>query len=153
MAIYYPTSQSSLKKIFGVGSRKLAKYGQIFSDVISEYCTEYNLVEKRKPRARVSKEKPSVEQIPKHIVVGEAYNAGASAQELMEQLGVQQGTILNHLSKYILEGHSLRSDEFLTLPISQMIYTKKPWTRLSRLAQSISNRFMRILAEPLVMTT
>ena len=26
---------------------------------------------------------------------------------------MQEGTILNHLSKYILEGHSLRSDEFL----------------------------------------
>lgn len=116
MAIYYPTSQNGMKKIFGVGSRKLAKYGQIFMDLIAEYCKENHLVEKRKPGTRRSGDSTSKEREPKHIQVGEAYNAGASVQELMEQFNVQQGTIINHLSKYILDGHSLRSGEFLTMP-------------------------------------
>ena len=116
MATYYPTSVYSMKKIFGVGSRKLAKYGEIFSHLIAVYCTENHLDEKRKPGARRANEKQSVEQIPKHILVGEGFNGGASIQELMDQFGVQQDTILNHLSKYILEGHALRSDEFLAIP-------------------------------------
>lgn len=116
MATYYPTSVNSMKKIFGVGSRKLAKYGQVFIEMINEYCNEHQLVGKQKPGARRKEVKSSDERQPKHILVGEAYNAGASIQELMEQFGVQQGTILNHLSKYILEGYRLRSSEFLALP-------------------------------------
>ncbi len=116
MATYYPASENSMKKIFGVGSRKLARYGQIFCDLIAVYCAENHLVEKRKPGTKRANEEPGVEQIPKHILVGEAFNAGASIQELMDRFGVQQGTILNHLTKYTLEGNSLRSDEFLALP-------------------------------------
>jgi ATP-dependent DNA helicase RecQ len=116
MATYYPTSQSGMKRIFGVGSRKLAKYGQIFLEVIAAYCKENHFVEIRKPGTSRSGEIPSKEREPKHIQVGEAYNAGASVQELMEQFNVQQGTIINHLSKYILDGHSLRSDELLASP-------------------------------------
>jgi ATP-dependent DNA helicase RecQ len=113
MATYYPTSLNGMKKIFGVGSRKLAKYGSIFMQVIAEYCKENQLIEKRKSETQVSGEKSAKEREPKHIQVGEAFNAGASVQELMEQLNVQEGTILNHLAKYILEGHSLRSEDFL----------------------------------------
>jgi ATP-dependent DNA helicase RecQ len=116
MATYYPTSQNGMKKIFGVGSRKLAKFGQIFMEAIAEYCNKNHLVEKRRPGTKRSGEIQGKEREPKHIQVGKAYNAGACVQELMEQFNVQEGTIINHLSKYILDGHSLRSDEFFTLP-------------------------------------
>jgi ATP-dependent DNA helicase RecQ len=116
MAAYYPTSENSLQKIFGVGSQKLAKYGQVFIEEITAYCKEHQLVERQKPRTRRAKSKSGDERQPKHILVGEAYNAGASIHELMEQFGVQQGTILNHLSKYIQEGYSLRSSVLPILP-------------------------------------
>ncbi len=116
MAVYYPTSLNSMKKIFGVGSRKLDKYGQVFIEVIAAYCIEHQLVEKQKPGTRRTGVKSDDERPSKHILVGEAYNAGASIQELMEQFGVQQGTILNHLLKYIQEGYSLRSSELPILP-------------------------------------
>jgi ATP-dependent DNA helicase RecQ len=116
MAAYYPTSVNSMKKIFGVGSRKLARYGQVFIEEITAYCKEHQLVEKQKPGTRRTEGKSGDERQPKHILIGEAYNAGASIQDLMEQFGVQQGTIMNHLSKYLLEGYSLRSSEFLALP-------------------------------------
>jgi hypothetical protein len=76
----------------------------------------FQLVEKRKPGARKTEVKSGDERQPKHILVGEAFNAGASIQELMEQFGAQQGTVLNHITKYILERCSLRSSEFLALP-------------------------------------
>jgi ATP-dependent DNA helicase RecQ len=116
MAIYYPISVNSMKQIIGAGSRKLAKYGQVFIEVITAYCKEHQLVEKRKPGMRRTEVISSAELQPKHILVGEACNAGVSIRELMEQFGVQQGTIMDHLSKYILEGYSLRSSAFLALP-------------------------------------
>jgi ATP-dependent DNA helicase RecQ len=116
MAIYYPTSMNNMKKIFGVGSQKLVKYGQVFVEVISDYCVEHQLVEKRKKGTSRTEGKSHDERQPKHILIGEAYNAGASIHELVRQWGIHYGTILNHLSKYILEGHALRSDEFLDLP-------------------------------------
>jgi ATP-dependent DNA helicase RecQ len=116
MAAYYPTSVDSMEKIFGVGSRKLARYGQAFIEVIAEYCDKHQLVEKRKPGTQRKEAKSNEERNPRHILIGEAYNSGDTIQELMGRYGVQQGTILNHLSRYILEGHTIRSDEFLDLP-------------------------------------
>lgn len=116
MAVYYPTSVNNMKKIFGVGSRKLARYGQTFIDEISTYCKEHQIVEKLKAGRRRAEGNSNSERQPKYIQVGEAYNAGASIQELMEQFGVHQGTILNHLSRYIIEGHSIRSGRFLDSP-------------------------------------
>ncbi len=116
MATYYPVSTESMKKIYGVGSSKLAKYGQIFSDLIASYCKEKHLSENRNPETNSVKAKQSDQQLLMHNQIGEAYNNGATIQELMDHFGVQQGTIFNHLSKYIQQGNSLRSDEFLALP-------------------------------------
>jgi ATP-dependent DNA helicase RecQ len=44
----------------------------------------------------------------RHEQVGAAYQAGQSIQELMDQYGVRQGTILEHLARYAQEGHPLR---------------------------------------------
>jgi ATP-dependent DNA helicase RecQ len=40
-------------------------------------------------------------------VVGEAYNAGQTIQELVDHFQVQLGTILDHLTRYALEGNPL----------------------------------------------
>jgi ATP-dependent DNA helicase RecQ len=145
MAAYYPTSVISLKKIFGVGSRKLAKYGQVFIEEITAYCKEHQLVEKREPGTRRTEVKSGDKRQPKHILIGEAYNAGASIQELMELFDVQQGTILNHLSKYILEGYSLCSSEFLVLPD----LTKDLVQKVMRAFQAMGTEYLKPIYEEL----
>jgi ATP-dependent DNA helicase RecQ len=40
-------------------------------------------------------------------VVGEAYNAGQTIEALMDRFQVQRGTILDHLTRYALEGNPL----------------------------------------------
>ena len=53
---------------------------------------------------------------PRHVIVGEAYNAGQSISALMQQYGVQRGTILDHLATFAQEGNPLRQgDDFLSL--------------------------------------
>ena len=46
-------------------------------------------------------------------IVAEAFNDGASVQELMEKHGVKANTILDHLNKFLLAGNKLRNDNDL----------------------------------------
>jgi ATP-dependent DNA helicase RecQ len=111
MATYFPQSESSLLRINGVGQVKLARYGEIFLSLIQEFCQSRGLAERSKLRESNGRAEPAPLQLalnPRYVLVGEAYNRGDSIQALMEQFGVQRGTILEHLSKYALEGNPLR---------------------------------------------
>jgi ATP-dependent DNA helicase RecQ len=125
MTAYYPMSPSSMMKINGVGQVKFSRYGEIFMDVIREYCQPRNLVEKPKRSAREQPPAGQMEFKPRHVVVGEAYNDGQSVQELMEHFQVQQGTILDHLTKYAQEGNPLHEGSellaFSTLSAEQQV--------------------------------
>ncbi|MBI9050842.1 MAG: DNA helicase RecQ [Anaerolineaceae bacterium] len=111
MCAYYPQSPESLLNINGVGQAKLNQFGETFLEVIRAYCKKKGLKEKTKESSRL---KTTAGQ--RHIIVGEAYNAGDSIQQLMERHHVKMGTIINHLEKYAVAGNSLRnSDEFRSL--------------------------------------
>ena len=47
------------------------------------------------------------------MLVGDAYNQGASIERLMEQYQVKTETIIDHLTKYVLAGNHLRNRENL----------------------------------------
>ncbi len=124
MALSYPVTRESLLDINGVGQVKAQRYGQVFLDLILEYCQSHNLVAKRiasqKPLA-MTKRRSDVSA--RHIQVGEAYNNGMSIQDLVGYYQVQQPTILEHLARFSMEGHPLRlGDDLLqlsTLPARQ----------------------------------
>jgi ATP-dependent DNA helicase RecQ len=120
MAAFYPMSPASLLKINGVGQVKLERYGEIFLQIIREYCQPRQLTEKLKTGHRTGRitntgaEKLKIN--PRHVLVAESYNNGCSITDLIEQYRVQQGTILNYLAKYVQEGNSLRrGTDFLSL--------------------------------------
>jgi ATP-dependent DNA helicase RecQ len=93
---------------------KAKKYGQTFLDLIGDYCREHDIKEMPKQRAISASSYPSSTTKPRHIVVGEAFNAGKSVKELKTEYGVKLSTILKHLHKYAVAGNSLRAtDEFL----------------------------------------
>ncbi len=131
MATYFPMSPESLTKMFGVGTVKAAKYGDVFLEVIRAYCGERGLVERKKVRARQAvKSAPDVksgnvsgsaageerqEKKLRHIEVGEAYNQGQTIEQIMERFSIQQFTVIDHLYHYRREGHPLRRDEVLRL--------------------------------------
>jgi ATP-dependent DNA helicase RecQ len=121
MATYFPQQVESLTKIHGVGTVKQERYGAIFLEIIVEYCRQRNLPERSKRTQRVRAQAPVAERQdspthlerdelrkPRHVVVGEAYNQGQSIDELMEAFDIQQSTILDHLTRYALDGNSLR---------------------------------------------
>ena len=108
MAAYYPQSISSLLKISGVGQVKLRQYGEAFLEVIQTYCEKHDLQEKQKEATR---EKNDTGR--RYVIVAEAYNSGETVQSLMERYHVTASTILEHLSRYLAAGNSLRNDKDL----------------------------------------
>jgi len=114
MAAYYPQTEASLERMHGVGRVKLERYGQAFLEVIQDYCSARQLGEKPKPGAARSAEQPSLGVLkPRHVLVGEAYNAGQDIESLMKHYAVQRGTILEHLTRFALEGNHIRRGEDL----------------------------------------
>jgi ATP-dependent DNA helicase RecQ len=98
----------------GVGTAKLAKYGDLFINLIRAYCHEHHLQERPKSGQRSLSMQRELQK-PRHVVVGEAFNTGQTIEELMAAFGVQMGTIIDHLTRYRLEGNDLREDEFFSL--------------------------------------
>jgi len=126
MAAYYPQSNKSMLNIAGVGQVKLEKYGDAFLDVIKPYCEKHKLKEVPHPqpfsRGEKGVQSPSPngkgvrgegELSPRSRIIAEAFNNGATVQELMEQYGFVAGTILDHLNKFILAGNKLNKGESL----------------------------------------
>lgn len=115
MATFFPQSKASLLAIHGVGSEKLKKYGGAFWLLIDRYCKEHQIEERPKRRWKTSARTAQTGQKPRHVQIGEAYAAGKSLTDIMRDFTIKQGTVLEHLYKYLREGHTLRSDALLQL--------------------------------------
>jgi ATP-dependent DNA helicase RecQ len=110
MAAYFPQSQESLLAIAGVGQVKAQKYGDVFLNVLREYCERHEIQEKTKTTVKTL-EKSEVGK--RTLVVGEAYNSGTTVAALMAEYKVTAGTILEHLTRYLAAGNQLRVGEDL----------------------------------------
>jgi len=108
MAARFPQSEESLSRISGVGQTKLRHYGADFLEVICAYCTERGRAEQfdeyANPPMPATKKSGSM----RSMLVGAAYNSGATIQDLMFQYDVQMATILNHLENFRDAGNTLR---------------------------------------------
>ena len=115
MSAYTPQTPESLLNISGVGQVKAQQYGEIFLELIQSYCKKHGIIEtQRSTPAKAAKTKSSAGQ--RYKLIGEAYNAGESFQELVERYAVTPATIIDHLLKYCTEENKLRDlAEFQTL--------------------------------------
>jgi ATP-dependent DNA helicase RecQ len=108
MAAYFPQTKDGLLNMSGMGKVKYERYGADFLNIIKEYCRENRIEEKYKAPTR---EKDDAGR--RYMVMGEAYNAGASIETLMKRYDVTADTILNHLARFMMAGNPLRSSEDL----------------------------------------
>jgi ATP-dependent DNA helicase RecQ len=120
MAAYYPQSADSFFTMYGVGRRKVEKYGAVFLPLIRDYCREKDLVERPKPgaakkrmRAETSGDQGGLGE--RTLMVGRSYQTGASVKSLVEQWNVKPRTILNHLLKFVQAGHTIPAGDILEL--------------------------------------
>jgi ATP-dependent DNA helicase RecQ len=122
MAAYYPQSKAGLLTISGVGQAKLNRYGEAFLEIIKPYCEKHGLKElyPTPSRGGTAPKQPSVEKERSNVEIGErtrlvaeAFNEGITVKDLMERHQVSRGTILEHLTKYMVTGNFLRKQEEL----------------------------------------
>jgi ATP-dependent DNA helicase RecQ len=113
MAAYYPQSIGSLLNISGVGQVKARQYGETFLEIIVTYCAKNNLKEISRstaspsPAGRRARDEGEIGERTR--LVAEAFNSGETIQNLMERYAVTLGTILEHLSRYLSAGKTLRN--------------------------------------------
>ncbi len=107
MAAYYPQSNESLLNISGVGQVKLKQYGEAFVEVIKSYCEKHGIAESPSSSGRGGRNDGEIGERTR--IVAETFNAGTTIKALMESHQVTMGTILEHLTKYILAGNELRN--------------------------------------------
>ncbi len=108
MSAYAPQSPESFMQISGVGQVKARQYGQTFLKIIREYCQKKGISEKPRERPRQKSDAGR-----RYIIVAEAYNAGESVINLMDRYKVSAPTILDHLTRYVQAGNTLRHGEDL----------------------------------------
>ncbi len=107
MSYYFPQNEEHMMQIYGVGSAKLKRYGDIFGKIIKKYADEHEIEERVKTLKKKAKKSSSKE---KHVQIAEAFNEGQSIEHLAEQYGVKDVTIIKHLKTYLEEGNSLRTE-------------------------------------------
>jgi ATP-dependent DNA helicase RecQ len=122
MAAYYPQSRASLLTIAGIGQVKLNRYGAAFLEIIKPYCEKHGLKELHptpsngknvSPQQSAGKQRSSVEIGERTRLVVEEFNEGITVKDLMDRHQVSWGTILEHLTKYMLAGNRLHKQEEL----------------------------------------
>ncbi|MCE1254066.1 MAG: DNA helicase RecQ [Anaerolineae bacterium] len=124
MATYYPQSPQSLLNISGVGQVKARQYGEVFLEIIVSFCRKHDLEENKRREEEPVKiqsepERPATRKgkggSNRFVLVGQAYNAGDSLETLMQRYDVTLNTILDHLTRYVLNGNVLRQGKDLNL--------------------------------------
>lgn len=108
MAKNYPENEGELLRISGVGIRKLENFGGAFIFLIKNYVQKNNLKlksEKKSIRLRTI----SLNE-PRYRTVSNNYIQGKSIATLAKEFNVQEQTIVNHLVRFVIEGHKINID-------------------------------------------
>ncbi len=123
MAAAYPRTKEQLLGIHGVGRVKGEKYGELFTDIISEYCMLNDIDEPRRVETQAQPANKVSAGPKRYQEVGACYNNGQSVPALIQKYRVKPGTIIAHLDRYHRDGHPLRPDGLLaasSLPEDQV---------------------------------
>jgi ATP-dependent DNA helicase RecQ len=98
MAHIRPQTKADLSKISGVGSRKLAEYGDNFLSTIRAFCQENNLkTQKIEVKAIPVDNSPSSTE----LTTLKLYQQGMSVDEIAQERSIRPNTVIRHLSDLI----------------------------------------------------
>jgi ATP-dependent DNA helicase RecQ len=123
MVTYRPRDAAELERLTGIGTVKLARYGQAFLSVLSEHAAEHGRPEQVPPLPdkRLRETAPADSHRPKDIgltgTVRETLGlirAGVAVDEIARRRELQPTTVYSHLARCIEEGE-LRLEEAIEL--------------------------------------
>ncbi|RLC38359.1 DNA helicase RecQ [Candidatus Falkowbacteria bacterium] len=104
MAYYLPQSLESFARISGVGERKLAEWGKIFTDLILKYSRECGLSEREIPAARSGLERRTSRKSSTYAETRKYIKEKLPLKEIAAKRGLTASTIVGHMEKLILAG-------------------------------------------------
>ena len=100
-----PTTLKTLKKINGVGKRRLDLYGQDLLEIIQSYCTDKDLPTDLLENSQTEiKKKSKPPKTSTKAISFEMHRAGKTIPEIAKERGLVMGTILSHLGHYVRLG-------------------------------------------------
>jgi ATP-dependent DNA helicase RecQ len=117
MAQTRPQTLEAFSQVSGVGSRKLAQYGEVFTDAIRQFCADYGL--ESDPGAAGRRDRPQRERRQTtgdtHRHTLELHRQGLSMAEIADQRGLKSSTIANHLEQLIRQGEAVEVDNLVAV--------------------------------------
>jgi hypothetical protein len=122
MARYLPQTLDELKQVSGFGKAKIAKYGNRFLKIITDYSTQHgissNIHSKTPKRERKEKAPGTVKPDTKEETY-KLYRDGKSVEQIAKERNLSSSTIEGHLAHFvqlgIIDVHELVSKEKFVL--------------------------------------
>jgi ATP-dependent DNA helicase RecQ len=119
MAQKYPQTSSAFSRISGVGDRKLAQYGDVFTQTIRKFCqangltTELEKPTLESPQPFTNIETTNIEITSTAITTYQLYQSGLSLSEIALKRDVRLSTINSHIAKLIEAGYDIDLDKLV----------------------------------------
>lgn len=121
MATYLPHGTEELSRISGFGEVKLAKYGNQFAAVITDYCNKKGLASRihlKQPK-RIRKERKEITNDTK-LQTLQHYKTGKTLNEIAALRQLSLSTIENHIAHFIEQGdlsiyHFVNDDKYVKI--------------------------------------
>lgn len=128
LANYLPHIKEDLDQINGFGAFKIEKYGEIFLNLISEYCSKNNLTSKiseKKPKKQSTPKKENQYQAGTYTTTFQMYKAGNNIEDIAKIRNLSVNTIQTHLVNFVEVGTIKPSELMDTNKIEPIISIAK----------------------------
>lgn len=113
LSTYFPQDMESMKQIYGMGQRKLERYGKQFLEAVIAHCTAHNIKSFRKPdrerQGRVAA--PASDTYAKTL---ELCRQGLTLEDIARTRGLAAGTIVSHIEKLLMQGEDIAIDRLVS---------------------------------------
>ncbi|MFD1425776.1 DNA helicase RecQ [Kroppenstedtia sanguinis] len=114
LARVLPIDREHMRRVKGVGEKKLAKYGDPFLTTIREYAEKQGISPDAEQvvAVTVSSEKKS-DSPPSHLTTWSLWQEGKTLDEISQERGLSPTTLENHLLRAAGEGHPVHWDRLI----------------------------------------
>ena len=116
MAYYLPQSMESMGRMSGVGTAKLAQYGQEFLEVVQTHAADKGRPERDVPPSRKRADRSSRRPGPTYQETLGLLQQGLSIGEIAQRRGLAWNTVAQHLERLREAGETLDLDHLMPPP-------------------------------------
>jgi len=135
MAQRMPRSLAQFGQVSGVGSRKLAQYGDVFVEAINAYCEDRGV---QPSPVRAQRDRPPVVSNTRAETL-RLYQAGHSLDAIAQLRSLRRTTVIGHIAALLAAGEAVNLDDFVA-PERQTAIRKAIETTASPYLNAVRDR-------------